>query len=61
VEVLEKIKAKGIESKVIVLSGQEEVDISLDYIKLGIDSYIIKNKLWKDNLIEQLGKLGFSK
>ncbi|MBP6456499.1 MAG: response regulator [Chitinophagaceae bacterium] len=60
IEILKEIKAKSPESKVVMFSGEDNLNIALESMKSGSYDYIIKgetafNKL--ENVINKLGDL----
>lgn len=43
-EILKKLRAKKIDSDVIMLSGQENIDVAVNSVKYGAFDYVVKNK-----------------
>ena len=47
-KVLGEINELAKDVKVVMLSGQEDLDVALNLFELGIDDYIVKNPTWKE-------------
>jgi DNA-binding NtrC family response regulator len=50
-ELFKKIRELSPETKVIVISGQEKINVAIDFLKKGVDDYLVKdeetnNRLW---------------
>lgn len=56
-QILLQIKNNHPEITVIILSGQEDVSVATDIIKIGADDYIVKNNLTFFNIASILKKL----
>jgi DNA-binding NtrC family response regulator len=56
-EILKKIKMNYPDIEVIILSGQENIEIATNIIKDGATDYIVKNKMSFFNIGNTLGKL----
>jgi len=49
-EIIEKIKAESPDTKVIVISSQEDVKVAINLLKSGVYDYIVKDEDTKDRL-----------
>jgi len=56
-EILKRIKLNYPEIEVIILSGQEDVDIATNIIRQGATDYVVKNKMSFFNIGNSLSKL----
>jgi DNA-binding response OmpR family regulator len=54
--VLNEFKKKSPETRVIILSSQEDIDVALNLFELGIDDYVVKDKHWEENLLFSIDK-----
>lgn len=54
--VLNEFKKKSPQTRVIILSSQENIDVALNLFDLGIDDYVVKNKHWEENLLYSIDK-----
>lgn len=54
--VLQEFKKKSPQTRVIILSSQEDIDIALNLFDQGIDDYVVKNKSWEENLLYAIDK-----
>ncbi len=57
IEIFKEIKKKNKEAKVVLLSGQEDVKIAVESLRLGAFDYIIKGKFAMDNLMNTLHRI----
>ena len=56
-EVLKRIKLNYKDIEVIILSGQEDVDVATDIIRQGATDYVVKNKMSFFNIGNTLSKI----
>jgi DNA-binding NtrC family response regulator len=56
-EILKKIKLNYNDVEVIILSGQENVDIATDIIRQGATDYVVKNQMSFFNIGNTLNKI----
>lgn len=56
-EILEKIRLEYSDTKVVIVSGQEDPEIAMNLANHGLSGYIIKDKNMKANLDEVVQKL----
>ena len=56
-EILKRIKLNYPNIQVIILSGQEDVDIATDIIRQGASDYVVKNKMSFFNIGNTLSKI----
>lgn len=56
-EVLQRIKEENPETKVIMLSAQDEVAIAVESLKRGATDYVIKDDMMKNNLDKALSNI----
>lgn len=55
--ILDQIKKESPESKVIIISSQDDYKTALDIKSKGVDGYIKKDSNWKENVLEYLADL----
>jgi len=56
-EILKRIKLNYKDIEVIILSGQEDVDVATDIIRQGATDYVVKNKMSFFNIGNTLSKI----
>ena len=57
IEIFKEIKRKSQETKVVLLSNQDEVRVAVESLRLGAFDYIIKGKYAMDNLLNALHRI----
>ena len=57
IETFKEIKKKTPHPKIILLSGQEDVKVAVESLRLGAFDYILKGKLAMDSLMNTLHKI----
>jgi two-component system OmpR family response regulator len=57
IEIFKEIKRKSRDSKVVLLSNQDEVRIAVESLRLGAFDYIIKGKYAMDNILNALHRV----
>ena len=57
IEIFKEIKRKDRDTKVVLLSDQEEVRVAVESLRLGAFDYIIKGKYAMDNLLNALHRI----
>jgi DNA-binding NtrC family response regulator len=57
-EILKRIKMNYPDIEIIILSGQEDVDIATNIIRQGATDYVVKNKMSFFNIGNTLSKIG---
>lgn len=56
-DVFKSIKNKYPELEVVIISGQQDVDIAVDLLRIGAFDYIVKNETTKNRIVQSVSKL----